>query len=112
MIATLVFLFIVHGRQREDEREKRLQYWREQVKKFIRFWKRGLGLTTFLLVECLPPKYLTNARDSSQLLIHYPWERIPAVCTIRYFIDGGSQCPNVTACCLRTKELWATPLCQ
>jgi hypothetical protein len=30
MIATLIFLFIVHGRQREDEREKRLQYWREQ----------------------------------------------------------------------------------
>ena len=33
MIGTLVFLFIVHGRQRESEREKRLQYWREQVKK-------------------------------------------------------------------------------
>ncbi|KAI0305567.1 hypothetical protein B0F90DRAFT_1699104 [Multifurca ochricompacta] len=30
MIATLVLLFFVHGRQREDEREKRLQYWREQ----------------------------------------------------------------------------------
>ncbi|KAH8994002.1 hypothetical protein EDB92DRAFT_1934423 [Lactarius akahatsu] len=30
MIATLVVLFIFHGRQREDEREKRLQYWREQ----------------------------------------------------------------------------------
>jgi len=30
MIGTLIFLFIVHGRQREDEREKRLQYWREQ----------------------------------------------------------------------------------
>ncbi|KAI0256136.1 hypothetical protein BJV78DRAFT_1097382, partial [Lactifluus subvellereus] len=30
MIVTLVILFIVHGRQREDEREKRLQYWREQ----------------------------------------------------------------------------------
>jgi hypothetical protein len=30
MIATLVVLFIVHSRQREDEREKRLQYWREQ----------------------------------------------------------------------------------
>lgn len=30
MTATLVVLFIVHGRQREDEREKRLQYWREQ----------------------------------------------------------------------------------
>ncbi|KAI9442362.1 hypothetical protein H4582DRAFT_1276672 [Lactarius indigo] len=30
MIATLIVLFIFHGRQREDEREKRLQYWREQ----------------------------------------------------------------------------------
>lgn len=35
MIATLVFLFIVHGRQREDEREKRLQYWREQVRRLV-----------------------------------------------------------------------------
>ena len=35
MIATLVVLFFVHGRQREDEREKRLQYWREQVKDII-----------------------------------------------------------------------------
>jgi hypothetical protein len=31
---TLFILFTVHGRQREDEREKRLQYWREQVKLF------------------------------------------------------------------------------
>ncbi|KAH9039576.1 hypothetical protein EDB85DRAFT_2072419 [Lactarius pseudohatsudake] len=30
MIATLVVLFIFHGRQREDEHEKRLQYWRGQ----------------------------------------------------------------------------------
>ncbi|KAH9994931.1 hypothetical protein BJV74DRAFT_770047 [Russula compacta] len=30
MIATLIFLFCVHRRQRDDEREKRLQYWREQ----------------------------------------------------------------------------------
>jgi hypothetical protein len=34
MSVTLVILFLVHGRQREDEREKRLQYWREQVKHF------------------------------------------------------------------------------
>ena len=33
MIGTLVVLFFVHRRQRDDEREKRLQYWREQVKK-------------------------------------------------------------------------------
>ena len=32
MIATLFVLFRIHGRQRDDEREKRLQYWREQVK--------------------------------------------------------------------------------
>ena len=35
MIGTLVILFFVHRRQREDEREKRLQYWREQVKYFF-----------------------------------------------------------------------------
>jgi hypothetical protein len=34
MIITLVILFTVHGRQREDERERRLQYWREQVEFF------------------------------------------------------------------------------
>jgi len=35
MLATLVMLFCVHRRQRENEREKRLQYWREQVKKYF-----------------------------------------------------------------------------
>lgn len=30
MIGTLFILFGIHGRQRENEREKRLQYWREQ----------------------------------------------------------------------------------
>jgi hypothetical protein len=110
MIATLVFLFIVHGRQREDEREKRLQYWREQVRDFIRLWKRALGLTICLLAECLPPKYLAYARDSSQLLIRYRRKCISAVC-LRYCV-GGHQYPNVTACRLRTKGFWATPLCQ
>jgi hypothetical protein len=27
-------LFIVHRRQRDSEREKRMQYWREQVRLF------------------------------------------------------------------------------
>jgi len=30
MIGSLYLLFRIHGRQRENEREKRLQYWREQ----------------------------------------------------------------------------------
>jgi len=37
MIITMVILFFVHRRQRDDEREKRLQYWREQVKKIFFF---------------------------------------------------------------------------
>ena len=31
MFATLFGLFFFHGKQREVEREKRMQYWREQV---------------------------------------------------------------------------------
>ena len=32
MIGTLITLFFLHGRQRDTEREKRIQYWREQVR--------------------------------------------------------------------------------
>jgi hypothetical protein len=35
MIGTLFLLFSIHGRQRDDEREKRVQYWREQVKRIF-----------------------------------------------------------------------------
>jgi len=31
MFVTLFGLFFFHGKQREVEREKRMQYWREQV---------------------------------------------------------------------------------
>lgn len=31
MFATLFGLFFFHGKQRDAEREKRMQYWREQV---------------------------------------------------------------------------------
>ena len=31
MFGTLYGLFFLHGKQREAEREKRMQYWREQV---------------------------------------------------------------------------------
>ena len=33
MLATLISLFMIHRRQRDQEREKRIQYWREQVGK-------------------------------------------------------------------------------
>jgi len=32
MFGTLGMLFIFHRRQRDKEREKRIQYWREQVR--------------------------------------------------------------------------------
>ena len=32
MLGTLFGLFFLHGKQREAEREKRMQYWREQVR--------------------------------------------------------------------------------
>lgn len=32
MFVTLIGLFLIHGRQRDQEREKRLQYWHEQVR--------------------------------------------------------------------------------
>lgn len=35
MLGTLIGLFIVHRRQRDTEREKRAQYWREQVNTMI-----------------------------------------------------------------------------
>ena len=32
MLGTLVGLFILHRKQRDAERERRMQYWREQVR--------------------------------------------------------------------------------
>ena len=32
IFGTLATLFIVHRKQRDAEREKRIQYWREQVR--------------------------------------------------------------------------------
>lgn len=32
MFGTLIAMFFVHSKQRDAEREKRMQYWREQVR--------------------------------------------------------------------------------
>lgn len=37
IIATLIGMFFLHGKQRDVEREKRLQYWREQVRRVSDF---------------------------------------------------------------------------
>lgn len=35
MLGTLVGLYFLHRKTREQEREKRTQYWREQVRLFL-----------------------------------------------------------------------------
>jgi hypothetical protein len=42
MIGTLYLLFSIHGRERDNEREKRLQYWREQVMSLFLYHMRAL----------------------------------------------------------------------
>ena len=42
MIGTLYLLFSIHGRQRDNEREKRLQYWREQVINIVLYHTRAI----------------------------------------------------------------------
>jgi len=63
MIGTLVVLFFVHRRQRDDDREKRLQYWREQVKKhFLLFpTDERPDSPIFTNAERFPPKHPPNA---------------------------------------------------
>jgi hypothetical protein len=41
MFGTLFGLFILHRKQRDEDREKRVQYWREQV----RLWSHIFGGT-------------------------------------------------------------------
>lgn len=53
MFGTLIGLFFFHRRQRDDEREKRLQYWREQVRSF----RRDCSVPADLIAECIPTKY-------------------------------------------------------
>jgi hypothetical protein len=60
MFGTLVMLFFVHRRQRDDEREKRLQYWREQVKS---------GLPTGVRPDS-PSSHLQNALRQNIMQMH------------------------------------------
>jgi hypothetical protein len=59
MFGTLFGLFSLHGKQREVEREKRMQYWREQVCTIssIAF---SLELTT--IADCFPSEHPAGER--------------------------------------------------
>jgi len=64
---TLVILFFVHRRQREDEREKRLQYWREQVKRFSFFPQANAPTLHFHTCRTLSVKTLCRCTKQHRL---------------------------------------------
>lgn len=59
MFGTLFGLFFIHGQQREVEREKRMQYWREQVR------MTGCTFSNKLTVfaDCIPTDDLAGERN-------------------------------------------------
>lgn len=64
MFATLFGLFFFHGKQREAEREKRMQYWREQV--------CLTGVPSFptklmMFADCFPSKHPADERNREAL---------------------------------------------
>jgi hypothetical protein len=64
MLGTLVGLYFLHRRTREQEREKRTQYWHEQViLSFPAVYHPGLTLVS----ECLPSKHSANARHCASV---------------------------------------------
>jgi hypothetical protein len=65
MIMTLVILFVVHGRQREDERERRLQYWREQVE-LLPSQRRSPLLTRFTCSQNAFRQNILNLHATAQ----------------------------------------------
>jgi hypothetical protein len=60
MFGTLFGMYVFHRRERDKEREKRIQYWREQVRHL--FFQASPPLMTPSLSECLPSKHPPNAR--------------------------------------------------
>jgi hypothetical protein len=73
IFGTLTALFIVHRRQRDNEREKRMQYWREQVRLFPPSYSFHM-LNRF--PECIPPEYHEHETECArQHPVHAPeWQ--------------------------------------
>jgi hypothetical protein len=78
MIGTLYLLFSIHGRQRDSEREKRLQYWREQVMKISYTTGEHSDSPIFPPTERFPPKHLADARNSPGFHILKSWGFVPS----------------------------------
>ena len=74
MIGTLFLLFSIHGRQRDNEREKRLQYWREQVNRRIFFYTSGehIVLTNITIYQNAFRQNILQMHETAQASIFNP----------------------------------------
>lgn len=64
LFGTLIGLFLLHRKQRDEEREKRIQYWREQVS-IPQI--TDLSWPNHFASECIPSKFVANARDGTSI---------------------------------------------
>jgi len=68
MFATLFGLFFFHGKQREVEREKRMQYWREQV---CATGGAICSMELTIFVDRFPSQYPADERNREEFdLVH------------------------------------------
>jgi hypothetical protein len=73
MAGTLFLLFSIHGRQRENEREKRLQYWREQVKRIFSYTTgEQLVLTNITISQNAFRQNILQMHETAQASIFHP----------------------------------------
>lgn len=74
MFGTLIGLFFMHRKQRDQEREKRLQYWREQVN-FLSKVVSKILTERLPLIERIPSKSSTNEGNRSCVHPLTSWKR-------------------------------------
>jgi hypothetical protein len=73
MIGSLFLLFGIHKRQRDNEREKRLQYWREQVKRiFSHITGEQLVLTNITIYQNSFRQNILQMHETAQASIFNP----------------------------------------
>ena len=92
MSGTLTGLFFAHRKQRDVEREKRAQYWREQVRQITLSWP---PIDLMLVLERFPPKFDENARNGTSInsIIAQKWRqpRLYPGCIGRIFYAHPAQ---------------------
>lgn len=69
MFLTLLVLFLVHRRQRDAEREKRLQYWREQVRPLSAFYYLDHQYTMLYPLQNAFRQNIMSMRDTARASI-------------------------------------------